>query len=155
MVPAEMPNSAGDTRDAGSVPGSGRSPAGGHGHPLQYPRPEDPTDRGAWQADSEETGGTQHARPVGRSLPWSLCPSVLHVQVAGTSVFLPSTSLPLKVKGVMDCWGFLIHFALHFITCMEITWRKYENAYLKFIIEISKIKFSSVLMKNENKIASL
>jgi len=38
---------------------------------------------------------------------------------------------------------------------MEITWRKYENAYLKFMIEISKIKFSSVLMKNENLIASL
>ena len=28
--------SAGDARDAGSIPGLGRSPGEGHGHPLQY-----------------------------------------------------------------------------------------------------------------------
>ena len=27
---------AGDIRDAGSIPGSGKFPAGGHGNPLQY-----------------------------------------------------------------------------------------------------------------------
>ena len=27
---------AGDIRDMGSIPGSGRSPGGGHGNPLQY-----------------------------------------------------------------------------------------------------------------------
>ena len=27
---------AGNTRDTGSIPGSGRSPAGGHGNPLWY-----------------------------------------------------------------------------------------------------------------------
>ena len=31
-----LPASAGDTRDVGSVPGSGRPPGGGHGNPLQY-----------------------------------------------------------------------------------------------------------------------
>ena len=40
---------AGDIRDVGSIPGSGRS-AGGHGNPLQYSRLENPMDRGAWQA---------------------------------------------------------------------------------------------------------
>ena len=30
------PASAEDTRDTGSVPGSGRSPGGGNGNPLQY-----------------------------------------------------------------------------------------------------------------------
>ena len=30
------PANAGDIRDAGSIPGSGRSAGGGHGHPLQY-----------------------------------------------------------------------------------------------------------------------
>ena len=40
---------AGDTRDTGSVPGSGRSPGGGHGNPLQYSSLENPMDRGAWQ----------------------------------------------------------------------------------------------------------
>ena len=33
---------AGDVRDAGSVPGSGRSPGGGHGNPLQYSCLENP-----------------------------------------------------------------------------------------------------------------
>ena len=41
---------AGDTRDAGSVPRSGRSPGGGCGNPLQYSCLENPMDKGAWQA---------------------------------------------------------------------------------------------------------
>jgi len=41
------PANAGDTRDEGSIPGSGRSPAGGHGNPLQYSCLENPMDRGA------------------------------------------------------------------------------------------------------------
>ena len=36
-------------RDVGSIPGSGRSPEGGHGNPLQYACLENPMDRGAWQ----------------------------------------------------------------------------------------------------------
>ena len=32
----DLPASAGDIRDVGSIPGSGRSPGGGHGNPLQY-----------------------------------------------------------------------------------------------------------------------
>jgi len=39
-----------DVRDAGSTPGSGRSPGGGHGNPLQYSCLENPMDRGAWRA---------------------------------------------------------------------------------------------------------
>ena len=38
---------AGDLRDEGSIPGSGRSPGKGHGNPLL---PENPMDRRAWQA---------------------------------------------------------------------------------------------------------
>ena len=41
---------AGDVRDTGSIPGSGRSYGGGHGNPLQYSCLENPVDRGAWQA---------------------------------------------------------------------------------------------------------
>ena len=36
---------AGDVVDMGSVPGSGRSPGGGHGNPLQYSCLENPMDR--------------------------------------------------------------------------------------------------------------
>ena len=41
---------AGDIGDPGSIPGSGRSPGGRHGNPLQYSCLENPMDRGAWQA---------------------------------------------------------------------------------------------------------
>ena len=44
------PTNAGDTRDAGLTPGSGRSPGGGNGNPLQYSCLENPMDRGAWKA---------------------------------------------------------------------------------------------------------
>ena len=44
------PASAGDARNAGSIPGSGRSPGGGHGNPLQYSGLENPMDGGAWWA---------------------------------------------------------------------------------------------------------
>ena len=37
-----------DVRNAGSIPGSGRSPGGGHSNPLQYSCLENPMDRGAW-----------------------------------------------------------------------------------------------------------
>ena len=46
----EPPASAGDARELGSIPGSGRSPGGGHGNPLQYSCLENPMGRGAWRA---------------------------------------------------------------------------------------------------------
>ena len=39
----------GNIKDAGSIPGLGRSPGGGHGNPLQYSYLENPMDRGALQ----------------------------------------------------------------------------------------------------------
>ena len=39
---------AADLRDGVSIPGSGRSPGGGHGNPLQYFCVENPVDGGAW-----------------------------------------------------------------------------------------------------------
>ena len=44
------PANAGDTKDAGSTPGVGRSSGGGHGNPLQHSGLESPMDRGAWRA---------------------------------------------------------------------------------------------------------
>ena len=41
---------AGDPRDMGSIPGSGRSLGEGNGNPLQYSCLENPIDRGAWWA---------------------------------------------------------------------------------------------------------
>ena len=46
----ELPASAGDARDVGLIPESGRSPEGGNGNPFQYSCLENPMDRGAWWA---------------------------------------------------------------------------------------------------------
>ena len=48
LVVKNPPANAGDTRDVGSIPGSGISPKGGNGNPLQYSCLENPMDRGAW-----------------------------------------------------------------------------------------------------------
>ena len=49
-VVENLPASAGDLRDVGSIPGSGRSPGEGNGNPLQYSCLENPIERGAWRA---------------------------------------------------------------------------------------------------------
>ena len=41
---------AGDIRDMGLIPGSGRSSGGGHGNTLQYSCLENSMDGGAWRA---------------------------------------------------------------------------------------------------------
>ena len=45
-----LPANAGDTRDASSIPGLGRSPGEGNGNPFQYSYLENSMDRGAWWA---------------------------------------------------------------------------------------------------------
>ena len=44
------PANAGDTRDTGSIPGSGKSPGVGNVNQLQYSCWENSMDRAAWQA---------------------------------------------------------------------------------------------------------
>ena len=65
-----LPANAGDITDVGSIPGSGRSPGGGHDNPLQYSPRENPMDRGAqWAtfhgvAEPDTTEVTYHALSV-------------------------------------------------------------------------------------------
>ena len=47
LVLKNLPANAGDMRDMGSIPGSGRSPEGGHNNPLQNSCLENSTNRGA------------------------------------------------------------------------------------------------------------
>ena len=60
-----LPASAGDARDTGSIPGLGRSPEVENGNPLQYSCLENPMDRGAWWATAhgvaKELDTTEHA----------------------------------------------------------------------------------------------
>ena len=50
LVVKNLPANAGDIKDTGSILGSGRSPGGGSGNPLQYSCLENPMDREAWHA---------------------------------------------------------------------------------------------------------
>ena len=64
LVVKNLSVNAGDREAVGKIPGSGRSPGGGHGNPLQYSGLENPLDRGAqWVtvhvvAESETTDAT-------------------------------------------------------------------------------------------------
>ena len=63
----DLPASAGDRRDMGLIPGSGRSPGVGNGNPFQYSCRDNPTDREAWRAtvhglEKSRTGLTGHAQ---------------------------------------------------------------------------------------------
>ena len=49
LVAKNLPARAGDVRDVGLIPGSGRSPGGGQGNPPQNSCLENPMDRGAWR----------------------------------------------------------------------------------------------------------
>ena len=66
LVVKNLPANAGEVGDLGSIPGSGKFPAGGHGNPFQYSCLENPMDRGAWGAtvhgvsESEVTEVAQH-----------------------------------------------------------------------------------------------
>ena len=50
LVVKNPPANAGDIRDFGLIPGSGRYPGGGPGNPLQCSCLENPMDRGVRQA---------------------------------------------------------------------------------------------------------
>ena len=50
LVVKNPPANVGDVKDVGSIPGSGRSPEGGHSNPFQYSCLENPIDRGPWWA---------------------------------------------------------------------------------------------------------
>ena len=47
LLTQKIENPSANAGDTGSIPGSGRSPGGGHGNPLQYSCLENPMDRGA------------------------------------------------------------------------------------------------------------
>ena len=70
----ESASKAGDIGDSGSNPGSGRSPGGGNGNPLQYSCLENPMDRGPWWATvhgitkSKHDGVTEYTHKEGKAI---------------------------------------------------------------------------------------
>ena len=84
--------SAEDVRDAGSIPGLGRSPGGGHGNPLHYSCLDNPIHRGAlWVTVHGSQGWTwlkwlnTHTRRylLHNTYMWGLH-EVLYVNISGT-----------------------------------------------------------------------
>ena len=62
LVVKNLLASTGDLTDASnvdSIPGSGRSPRGGHGNPVQYSCLENPMDRRAWRATVHRVAKSQ------------------------------------------------------------------------------------------------
>ena len=53
---SDSKESACNIGDSGLIPGSGRSPGGGHNNLLQFSCLENPMDRGAWQATVHKEG---------------------------------------------------------------------------------------------------
>ena len=56
-----LPANAGDTTDAGLIPGSGRSLEVGNGNLSQYSCLENPKDTGAWRATVHGVAKTEQA----------------------------------------------------------------------------------------------
>ena len=53
-------NSPANAGDAGSIPGSGRSPGEGNGNPPQYSCLGNPMHQGTWQAGVHGVPGVRH-----------------------------------------------------------------------------------------------
>ena len=71
LVVKHLPASATDIIDMGLIPGLGRSPAGGHGNPLQYSCLENSIIRGAWLA-------TVHGVTQSQTQLKQLCTHIIH-----------------------------------------------------------------------------
>ena len=107
---------AGDIRDAGLIPGLGRSPREGNSNPLQYSCLENPMDGGTWQATVHGVTETDMTEWLHFSFFFTYLPlykmfefSVV-LKTYATSVFLPAVIMDLK----QDFWsirGHIIYFA--------------------------------------------
>ena len=107
-----LPANAGDLRARGWTSGSGRSPGGGHGNPLQCSCLEHLMDRGAWWAAVHGVAESQtqlkllstHARPCGvdsrllvsQCLSFSLVPVCLSTSGSQSTVWGPTASAPTQ-----------------------------------------------------------
>ena len=114
------PANAGDVRDTESIPGSGRSPGGGYGNPLQYSCLENPMDRGAcWATVHEVVKSQTWLKWLGKqAYPWQRCwvapkDDSLHLAKLSCWVFLhysSSWSLCLSVMGIGYPWSNMSRF---------------------------------------------
>ena len=81
-----VPANEGNVNDTVSIPGSGRSPGGGHGNPLQYTCLENPMDRGAWRATGHRVSESDTAKVTAST---AACPSLVCPNCTCIVIFNP------------------------------------------------------------------
>ena len=116
--------------EAYSIPGSGRSPGGGHGNPLQYSCLENLMDRGAWRT-------TVHR--VSKS--WT---RLKRLSTQTTQIFFPFIFISWRLITLQYCSGFC-----HALTWVSHGWiRKLWYIYtMEYYSAIKENSFESVLMR--------
>ena len=108
----------GDVGDTSLIPGSGRSPGGGHGNPLQYSCLESITDRGPWRV-------TVHR--VAKSWTW---PKWLRVFYSIAKVYF-RTDIPW-VQAMLRAWECLEPSACAHWKCL-LGGRDEDNHHARFL----------------------
>jgi len=103
---------AGDTGDLGLIPGSGRSPGGGHGNPLQYSCLENPMGREAWRVTVQRaTKNWTWLKRLSTHTLSSLASLIFHPSISSlTSLLLPTGSHHIMLnhwKIVLICFSCL------------------------------------------------
>ena len=108
LVVKNLPANAGDIKDMGLIPGSGRFSGGGHGNPLHYSCLESPLDRGAWRA-------TVHGVTKSRTwLKWLRTHTVIQYEfilIISAETFFP-IRLHSEVPGRHEFWGTVFNLLL-------------------------------------------
>ena len=145
--------STGDTGDVGSIPGSGRSPGGGNGNPLQYSWLKNLMDRGTWQALVQTVAKSwtwQALSARSRFAVWRQ--SLLHSTVRRLRLCvhpLPSGLLPIQVTAerwlCSLCWTACSHQVsiVHTVSIVYVCQLQASNSLFLLISPFCLCLFSS------------
>ena len=117
-----LPANAGNPRDAGLIPGSGRSPGGRNGNPLQYSCLENPMDRGGWRA-------TVHGAT--RSQTWLSDFARMHTSLFG--MIHSNQCLVSPTGSVRRCISLRLSYRQYLFKTLHQTRRKCWVFYLFFL----------------------
>ena len=102
-------------RNMGLIPGSGRSPGGGHGNPIQYPCLENPMDGGVWWATVHRVAKSwtwlkqpthTHART---HTHWTVKGSILQTLIENISFIAYAFWLFCAACGILVLWPGIEH----------------------------------------------
>ena len=97
LVVKDSPANARDVRDAGLIPGSGRSPGGGHGNPLQYSCLKNP-----WTEEPArlQSIGSQTVRDNWSNLVYIYTIYIVYINYIYTTIYI------YKSLYIIILWGF-------------------------------------------------